>query len=199
MTALAASAGPAGFGGGEGVVCTGTAVPVCVSVCSGTEVPSTDKHTHQNGSPAQYAVQDFDDLLLGIGVYLLSRDRREGLARQLASKGVTPADVQLVWDYVQGTSESVGAAKTFFAALLKDEKRLAAALDDLRRHAARQPKPERRWAPGEGDRMRNRITLEQERRQWEEADREHFVRCMGRDGIPREVALAEWHAARGRE
>lgn len=130
-------------------------------------------------------------------MFTLARGKREQVAAQLDAGGFTHEQLRALWAYVSenAVATAQAEAKRIMAALVSDQARLAAALEDLRKMREAQlaagPGRAKKWHPGEIDRMRTRLRLQDERRTWADLDREHYIRCRMADGAPRDVAEAE--------
>lgn len=74
------------------------------------------------------------DVLLEVGVFALSRTRREQLAEQLTAERITDADVLALRDYLAGCVDDAGKAQRTLAAKLMDPAERKHVVEDLRRH-----------------------------------------------------------------
>ena len=134
------------------------------------------------------------DVLLRAGVYPVDRAKRDELAMSLLMEGIGADDVRLVAHRILSNSRNANAAIGQLVNLLRDLPRLRAAIEDVRKLTRVEAGAVKRWHPGERDRIQTAAKLRDERRAWAEADREHYIRCRVRDGIPEAVAAAEWLA-----
>lgn len=133
--------------------------------------------------------QRIDDVLVRHGIWVTRRDQRQRLAADLDRRLVTVDDVDRLCRAVLGSASNPNIAIGEVLNLLRDDARLRAVLGDLSRV---QPVA-RKWHPGEMDRLRSQQRLAEERAAWADSDREAFLRAMARDGMPADVAEAEWH------
>lgn len=164
------------------------------------EVPSPPSGTGGGTStPPPSQVQNNScttaDLLCELGVYTLARHKREKVAAQLDTCGVTRAMLLDLWRYVEQSAVSDARldARRLMASLVADPKKLTAAIEDLDKYRTAQAQHvTKKWAPGEGDRQRTRKLLEQHRHEWAEQDRAHWIRCRMSDGATREISEAEY-------
>lgn len=175
-----------GWGDAEGSGPTGQerATPFVLSVNqSGATTSPNDRHK-----------LDLADVLLRHGLWATRREHRETLAGELHAAGFDAAGVERVCASVMSMAQDKRIGCGELVNILRDHKRLAAAIEDLSKVA----EPGRRVHPGEADRERSMRALRDERAQWADADREHYLRCRRADGVPEEVAAAEWAAAHGK-
>jgi hypothetical protein len=163
-----------------------------------SEVPSSDLAGEQTGScTGSTASQSAShkptvaDVLRRHGLWLTRREMREEMAQSLEADGFTLEQVDKVCSYVLSMASDVRMGCGELVNLLRDRKRLQQAVEDIQQLRGRAH-------PGEADRQRTARQLEDERRQWADADRQHYIRCRQADGIPEQVAEAEWAAAHGR-
>jgi hypothetical protein len=138
------------------------------------------------------------DVLLRVGCYPADRSKRLDLAAQLLVSGHSAQDIAVVAERVISQAGQPRIGLAMLLRLLREPDRLREAVEDCRALRLHEDGRVRRWHPGERDRMRTAEHLEQERRRWIEADREHWIRCRVADGVPQMVAEAEW-AARNRQ
>lgn len=134
------------------------------------------------------------DVLLRVGCYPTERARREDLAAQLLVSGHSAQDIAVVAERVMSQAGQPRIGLAMLLRLLREPERLKEAVEDCRALRLHEDGRARRWHPGEADRLRSAAALEDERRRWAEADREHWIRCRMRDGVPQMVAEAEWAA-----
>jgi len=121
--------------------------------------------------------------------------QRRALAVQCELHAITCEDIDLLADSIaaQRRKDSDGAPAILFS-LLKDAKACKERIADIRRGHAVRPQVVARVHPGELDRKRSLERLREERDEWRDKDREHYIRCRAADGVPRDVADAEWSA-----
>lgn len=145
-------------------------------------------------SPNDRHKSDLADVLLRHGLWATRREHRETLAAELHAAGFDAAGVERVCASVMSmaTDKRIGCGE--LVNILRDHKRLSSAIEDLSKVA----EPGRKVHPGEVDRQRSAKFLQEERATWSDADREHYLRCRRADGIPEEVAAAEWASAHRR-
>lgn len=134
------------------------------------------------------------DVLLRAGVYPTDRPRREDLAGELLTQGWSAGDIGMVAQRVMQQAGNPRIGLATLLKLLRAKDRLREAIEDCRALGRWEAGSTRRWHPGEMDRIRSAESLEDERRRWVDADREHWIRCRVRDGVPEAVAEAEWAA-----
>lgn len=132
------------------------------------------------------------DVLLRHGLWPTRRELREQLAKDLDDALFSAGEVDSVCTSILSMSNDKRIALGEVVNCLRDHTRLKAAIEDLSKVGV----PGRKLHPGEMDRARSRQALEGERREWVDADREHYIRCRRADGIPQAVAEAEWEATR---
>lgn len=132
------------------------------------------------------------DVLLHHGLWPTRRELREELAKSLDDALFTAGEVDAVCTSILSMSNDKRIALGEVVNCLRDHARLKAAIEDL----AKVGTPGRKWHPGEMDRSRSMQSLDDERKAWADADRDHYIRCRRADGIPEEVAAAEWAASR---
>lgn len=130
------------------------------------------------------------DVLKRHGLWLTRREMRETMGAELESDGYTVEQVDKVCSYVLSMASDVRMGCGELVNLLRDRNRLKQTIEDLAAMRGR-------VHPGEADRQRTAEALRQERQEWAEADRLHYVRCRRADGISEEQAQAEWAAAHG--
>jgi len=134
-----------------------------------------------------------------LGLFNLSRPKRDSVAQQLVSAGFTVEDIHLVWEEAMGNARNARDARALVASIVMDPQRLSDVLVDLR--AFQRAEQERQktnvvMAPGEHDRKVNMHTLHEQRAEWQEEDREHYVRCRVADGKTQAEAEAEYDGQR---
>jgi len=133
------------------------------------------------------------DVLLHHGLWPTRRELRDELAKSLEDALFSAGQIDAVCSSILSMSNDKRIALGEIVNCLRDHKRLSTAIEDLSKVGV----PGRKWHPGEMDRARSQQSLASERREWVDADRDHYVRCRKADGIPEDVAIAEWHARRG--
>lgn len=132
------------------------------------------------------------DVLLHHGLWPTRRELREQLAKTLDDALFTAGEIDAVCASILSMSNDKRIALGEVVNCLRDHVRLKAAIEDLSKVGV----PGRKPHPGEMDRVRSSKALEDERRTWVDADREHYIRCRRADGVPEAVAEAEWEATR---
>ena len=165
---------------------------------TGSERPSpfvlSVNQSGDTNSPNDRHKSDLADVLLRHGLWATRREHRETLAAELHAAGFDAAGVERVCASVMSMAQDRRIGCGELVNILRDHKRLASAIEDL----SKVSEPGRKVHPGEADRERSMRALRDERAQWSDADRDHYLRCRRADGIPEEVAAAEWAAAHGR-
>ena len=136
------------------------------------------------------------DVLLRLGLWPIDRAKRDEMSADLLLAGFTAEDVAIVGARVTSQAGSPRYAVGQLVKLFRDHARLRAAVQDCRDMHVAEDGAARRWHPGEMDRRRTAERMREERQNWVEADREHYIRCRVRDGIPQSVAEAEWEQRR---
>jgi hypothetical protein len=148
----------------------------------------------RSDSPEPEGQTTLADVLLRAGVYPTDRPRREDLAGELLTQGWSAGDIGMVAQRVMQQAGNPRIGLATLLKLLRAKDRLREAIEDCRALGRWEAGSTRRWHPGEADRMRTAKLLEDERRRWADAAREHWIRCRVRDGVPEAVAEAEWVA-----
>jgi hypothetical protein len=74
------------------------------------------------------------DVLLEVGVFALSRSRREQLAADLRAEGIADTDVLALRDYLAACVDDAGKAQRTLAAKLMDATERKHVMEDLRKH-----------------------------------------------------------------
>jgi len=136
------------------------------------------------------------DVLLRLGLWPIDRAKRDEMAADLLLAGFTAEDVAIVGARVTSQAGAARYAIGQLVKLLRDHARLRVAVQDCRHLHIAEDGAARRWHPGEMDRKRTADRMREERQTWAAADREHWIRCRVRDGIPQDVAEAEWEQRR---
>lgn len=136
------------------------------------------------------------DVLLRLGLWPIDRPKREEMAADLLLAGFTAEDVAIVGARVTTQAGAPRYAIGQMVKLFRDHARLRAAVQDCRDLHVAEDGAARRWHPGEMDRRRTAERMREERQTWAAADREHWIRCRVRDGVPQDVAEAEWEQRR---
>lgn len=136
------------------------------------------------------------DVLLRLGLWPIDRLKREEMAADLLLAGFTAEDVAIVGARVTTQAGAPRYAIGQLVKLFRDHARLRAAVQDCRDLHVAEDGAARRWHPGEMDRRRTADRMREERQTWAAADREHWIRCRVRDGVPQDVAEAEWEQRR---
>lgn len=136
------------------------------------------------------------DVLLRLGLWPIDRLKREEMAADLLLAGFTAEDVAIVGARVTTQAGAPRYAIGQMVKLFRDHARLRAAVQDCRDLHVAEDGAARRWHPGEMDRRRTADRMREERQTWAAADREHWIRCRVRDGVPQDVAEAEWEQRR---
>lgn len=134
------------------------------------------------------------DVLLSYGLWPTNRPTRSRFAAELDAQGWKSDQIELVAKSVFGLANDKRIACGEFVNICKDKQRLADAIADL----SKVKDPGKKWHPGEADRIRSSQALDAHRKEWMDADMEHFVRCFMRDGHSKDVAIAMWHAKIGK-
>jgi hypothetical protein len=143
-----------------------------------------------NNQPNDRHKLEVADVLLAHGLWATRRDHRESLASDLVAAGFDSAGIGRVCASIMSMAADKRIACGELVNILRDHARLRAAIEDLRRVV----EPGRKPHPGEADRERTAQALRDERATWVDADRAHYIRCRRADGIPEDVAAAEWAA-----
>ena len=133
---------------------------------------------------------DLTEVLRANGLWLTRRDHRVQMAWQLEQNGFTCSQIDHVCKYVMrmASDPRIGAGE--LVNLLRDTERLRNTVKDM----SHMPSFSH---PGEADRKRTTQALRQERNEWSDADREHYVKCRRADGVADHVALQEWNSKNG--
>lgn len=103
-----------------------------------------------------------DELLVEIGVYLLTSSLRKQIAVSIASDGHTADDVRMLWEYVRGSERSPERARMCLASVIKEQERRKDAIENVKKHAQHI-----RWTePGAKIRHDNMLRLQQLDKEW---------------------------------
>lgn len=130
-----------------------------------------------------------------LGLFSLSRPRRDAVAQQLVTAGFTVEDIHTLWEEAIQHCRSSKDARALVASIVSDPQRLQEVLDDLRAFQRAEQNRQKQnvvMAPGEHDRKINMQTLHAQRSEWQAADREHYVRCRMADGVSKHDAEVEY-------
>jgi hypothetical protein len=114
--------------------------------------------------PDPATVSALADVLRAVGIYVLSRERRDALALDLGNEGWQSGDVTALTSYLRAATDDAGLSQRQLAGRLTRAEGRREALDDLR---ARGPSPLRDLQPGEWIRRQNVEHLRQSREEWE--------------------------------
>lgn len=109
---------------------------MCLS--EGVQVHPTDTHTRSAGDA-------LSQVLLDLGILVLSRPRREQVAAELAAAGVCEDDLRALHAYIRGVcaGEDESKAPRLLAAKVMDVANLPTVLADVRAHlAGKEAKPD---------------------------------------------------------
>lgn len=136
------------------------------------------------------------DVLLRLGLWPIDRPKREEMAADLLLAGFKSEDVAIVGARVTTQAGAPRYAIGQMVKLFRDHARLRSAVQDCRDLHVAEDGAARRWHPGEIDRRRTAERMREERQTWAAADREHWIRCRVRDGVPQDAAEAEWEQRR---
>ncbi len=115
--------------------------------------------------------------LCDAGVYALSRRKRQDLADELQSSGITVEDLDKLRAYVLHSSGDAAVAQRTFVGIVLDPERRSQAIEDIgkRTDVWSQTAPVARY-PGES------LWKHRDLSEWDERDLSHAIRCYRRDG-----------------
>ena len=133
-----------------------------------------DSHSIPSSEGRTSTVQQY---LCDAGVYALSRQKRQALADELQSAGITVADLDKLRAYVLHSSGDSAVAQRTFVGIVLDPERRSQAIEDIGRRTDvwSQAAPVARY-PGES------LWRQRDRSEWDERDLSHAIRCYRRDG-----------------